>query len=279
VKAALARWREGFPTCEFPNCSKHPSPWRVLAGERQGIRLQGRWYCGPECFEKAARELYSQMLPAARRRQSKRHRVPLGLMLFSLGAISQPALQGALQAQKDSGSGRIGEWLRQAGAVSEAQVTTALAMQWSCPVFPLESHRRFLDCAQLIPIALLESARMVPVHYLPSSKFLYMAFAESIDHTTLYGVEQMLDCRTEPCVASESSLQRALEELRQEPRPPEVVFDSVVDPHEMASTARSYALQLGADDARIVCCGEYIWTRLESKGQVNNLLFQVVARA
>jgi hypothetical protein len=240
--------------------------------------LQGRWYCGPECFEKAAREAYSLMLPAASRRQFKPHRIPLGLVLFSIGAISQPDLQGALQAQKDSGSGRIGEWLRQAGAVSEAQVTTALAMQWSCPVFPLDSHRRFLECAQLIPIPLLESARMVPVHYLPSSKFLYVAFAESIDYTTLYGVEQMLDCRTEPCVATESSLQRALEELRQEPRPPEVVFDSVVDAREMAATARSYALQLAADDARIVCCGEYIWTRLESKGMINNLLFQVIAR-
>jgi hypothetical protein len=219
------------------------------------------------------------MLPAVSRRQSKRHRIPLGLMLFSTGAITQPDLQSALQAQKDSGSGRIGEWLQKSGAVSEAQVTSALAMQWSCPVFPLDSHRRFLDCAQLIPMPLLESARMVPVHYLPSSKFLYVAFAESIDYTTLYGVEQMLDCRTEPCVASESSLERALEELRQQPRPPEMVVDGVVDADEMAATARSYALQLGADDANIVCCGEYIWTRLESKGQINNLLFQVIARS
>jgi hypothetical protein len=156
-------------------------------------------------------------------------------------------------------------------------VTTALAKQWSCPVYPLESHRRFLDCAQLIPIPLLESARMVPVHYLPSSKFLYVSFGESIDYTTLYGVEQMLDCRTEPCMSTESSLEGALEELRQQPRPPETVFDSVTDAHDMAATARSYALQLGADEVRIVCCGEYIWTRMASKGQINNLLFQVVA--
>jgi hypothetical protein len=275
---ALARLREDFPACEAPACRKRPSAWRVMAGERQGVRLQGRWYHGPVCFENAARELYSHLLPAVSRRQSKRHRIPLGLVLFSLGAITQPDLQGALQAQKDSGSGRIGEWLRQSGAVNEQQVTTALAMQWSCPVYPLESHRRFLDCAQLIPLALMESARMVPVHHLPSSKFLYVAFAESVDYTTLYGVEQMLDCRTEPCMASESSMERALEELRQEPRPPETVFDSVADPREMAATARSYALQLGADDVRVVCCGEYIWTRLESKGQLNNLLFQVVAR-
>jgi hypothetical protein len=278
MSATIARWREDYPACEFPGCGKHPSPWKIFIGEHQGVRLQGRWYCGPDCFEKAAHDAYSQMLPAATRRQAKRHRIPLGLVLFSLGHITQPDLQGALQSQKDSGSGRIGEWLRQSGAVNEAQVTTALAMQWSCPVYPLESHRRFLDCAQLIPIPLLESARMVPVHYLPSSKFLYVSFAESIDYTTLYGVEQMLDCRTEPCMSTESSLDRALEELRQQPRPPETVFDSVTNATDMASTARSYALQLGVDDVRIVCCGEYIWTRLESKGVVNNLLFQVVLR-
>jgi len=275
---ALARWREDFPVCESAACRKRPSPWRVLAGEKPGVHLQGHYYCGPECFQKAAQEIFSQLLPAVTRRQSKRHRIPLGLVLFSMGHISQPDLQGALQAQKDSGAGRIGEHLRQTGVVSEQQIATALAMQWSCPVYPLDSHRRFLDCARLIPIPLLETARMVPVHYLPSSNFLYVAFAESIDYTTLYGVEQMLDCRTEPCVATESSLEQALEELRQQPRPAEVVFDSVTDACEMAATARNYALQLGVTNVRIVCCGEYIWTRLESPAQTNNLLFQIPLR-
>lgn len=279
VVQALSRFRENYPACELPGCGKHPSPWQALAGGgRQGVRLQGHWYCGQRCFEKAALAIYERFLPGDGRRSPKRHRVPLGLVLFSQGLVSQEHLKAALQAQRDNGSGRVGEWLRQAGAVDESQITTALAMQWSCPVFPLESHRRFLDCAQLIPLPLLETARMAPVHYLPASSFLYMAFAESIDYTSLYGVEQMLQVRTEPCLAAESSLDRALDELRRQPRPPEVIFDSVKDPKEMAATARSYAVQLATDDVRIVSCGEYIWTRFESQGQFNNLLFQVLPR-
>jgi len=271
---AMTRMMETYPQCEFPSCMRRASVWRRFSGEREGVRVEGRWYCSPECFEKAAVDIYARLLPSARRRDAKRHRIPLGLVLFSQGLVTQSHLQAALQSQRESG-GRVGEWLRQHGAVNENQVTTALAMQWSRPVFPLEGHRRFLECANLIPAPMLESARMVPVHHVAASKLLYVAFAESIDYTILYGIEQMLDVRTEPCLAQESTIARAMEELRQRQRPSEVLFDCMTDPREMGATTRSYAVQLAADDVRIVSCGEYIWSRIESRGQTHNLLFQI----
>ena len=62
------------------------------------------------------------------------HRVPLGLLLLSRQQLTAAQLRTALEAQRAAGQGKIGEWLRQLGFVTELQVTAALARQWSCPV-------------------------------------------------------------------------------------------------------------------------------------------------
>ena len=79
---AMTRMMETYPQCEFPSCMRRASVWRRFSGEREGVRVEGRWYCSPECFEKAAVDIYARLLPSARRRDAKRHRIPLGLVLF-----------------------------------------------------------------------------------------------------------------------------------------------------------------------------------------------------
>ncbi len=63
------------------------------------------------------------------------HRVPLGLVLLSRQQLTAEQLRAGLAAQRSAGRGRIGEWLQTLGFASEQQVTSALARQWSCPVW------------------------------------------------------------------------------------------------------------------------------------------------
>ena len=263
-----------FHRCENQLCPNHRQPWRALFRRSQGISLHGRWHCSLACFEKSMSEMFARLLPTLTRRKPKDHRLPLGLLMLSRGLIRDDKLKAALKAQRESGSGRVGEWLQHLGAATEQQITTALGMQWSCPVFPLESHRRFLEHAGLVPFPVLQLSHMVPVHYLPASRFLYVAFADGIDYPVLYAIEQMLECHTEPCLADQSSLQRALEELRRETRPAEILFTSLNDPQKMASKTRTYAAKLDAREVQMVGCGEHLWVRLETSGQTRNLLFQ-----
>jgi hypothetical protein len=209
---------------------------------------------------------FEQLLPQAVHAGTHSHRVPLGLLMLSQGLISHEQLRTALQEQRKSGGQRIGNWLCRLGAVTEQQVTRALGIQWSLPIFPLDKDSHYLECAQLVPFPLLESSCMLPVHFLPASRHLYMAFAEHVDHTALYAVEQMLDCNTEPCLAPQSSIQKALEQIRHQPRPDEVLFDSVCESRAMAHATRSYALKLAADEVRVV--------RLWSAQSTTSLLFQ-----
>ncbi len=252
--------------------------WPIFGSESdggQGIEFNQHWYCCPDCFEQAARVELCRMYPVGTGRRPRQHRIPLGLLLLSRGLIDNQKLQEALGAQRESRKGRLGEWLMQLGAVSEDQVTAALATQWNCPVFPLERHPRFIDCAGMVPLPILEAARMAIVHYLPVRNSLYVAFADGIDHCALQALEEMFRCRTEPCIARASSLQHALEAIRSLPRPPEVVIDNIREPQEMAGAVRRYVAATTADRVRIVKFDAYIWAHLENSSQPTNVLFRI----
>jgi len=202
------------------------------------------------------------------------HRAPLGLLMLSRGLVDNEQLKKALKAQKDSGTGRVGEWLRHLGAVSEEQVTQILGLQCSIPVFPLNQSRRFLECAHLVPFPLLEVAEMVPVHHIPTSQHLYVAFVDRINYSALYALEKMLECHTEPCLAVQSQIVRALDELRCRRSPSEVLVDNISEPGEMASSILAHTMRLGATDVRVSGFDGLIWARLLATSFYTDVLFQ-----
>ncbi len=264
-----------FPRrCESSSCTRRRGLWRSWLDAPRGHSLDGRWYCSSECFEQALASAIRQSLPVSARPPAKAHRVPLGLLMLSRGLVDDEQLKRALKAQKDSGSGRVGEWLRHIGAVTEEQVTQILGLQWSIPVFPLSQSRRFLECAHLVPLSLLELAVMVPVHHLPTSQHLYVAFIDRVNYSALYAVEKMLECHTEPCLAAQSQVVRALKELRDKPRPVEVLVDNISDPWEMASTISAHCDRAGATDVRVTGFDGFIWVRLLTPAGYADLLFQ-----
>ena len=266
--------RKAFMRCGNPSCSHTGRYWPGLPWKREWVLFQGRYHCSPECLEQAVAESISR-LPLRNASKRKDHRIPLGLVLVSSGAVSQANLQAALKAQRESGRGLVGEWLRQFGAVTEHQITAALGMQWSRPVYPLASRRSFLEFKDLVPLAILEASRMVIVHFIPTSRLLYAAFAKAIDHTSLYAIEQMLQCRTESCIAEQSALEQAIEEIRNQPRSRELVFDTELDPAGIARTIRSYATLLNAREVRIVICCKHLWVFVDSPLQPTHLLFRI----
>ncbi len=260
--------------CESTECPRRRRLWRTWFEPLRGYSLDGHWYCSPECFERALASAFAQFLPGRPQPLVKAHRVPLGLLMLSRGLVNNEQLKKALRAQKDSGSGRVGEWLRHIGAVSEEQVTQILGMQLSIPVFPLNQSRRFLECAHLVPFSILEVAEMLPVHHLPTSQHLYVAFVDRINYSALYAVEKMLECHTEPCVAMQSQVLQALNELRGRPRPVEVLMDSISEPWEMAAAILAQAERQGATDVRACGFDGCIWVRLYSPPGYTDILFQ-----
>jgi hypothetical protein len=265
---------KAFRTCENAACRQRRIFWPAWLRKVEGIRLQGQWYCSPECFEDAAQSALFRLLPGTGEGHKRHHRIPIGLLLLSRGTIDDAQLKQALLLQRQKGSGKIGKFLQEIRAATEQDITEGLAAQWGCPIYPLGKGSEFLQCASLLPLALLEAGRMLPVNYLRSQKTLFIAFVEGVDRTALYAVEQMLHLRTVPCIVSESDLSGALESFRLVARAPTVVFESSNEPLEMARTTRSYACQVGAKEVWVARSGRFIWIRMENEQEYKDILFQ-----
>ena len=202
--------------CANPNCPLPRSVWRTLLKPPRGVFLHEQWLCSPECLGQVLEQSLVPVIESTRaNRETQSHRFPLGLLMHSLGLVTKECLQSALQAQREAGQGRVGDWLRHQGVVTEPQITQALAVQWSLPIYPLDRWERLLNWAHLLPLGLLHSFQMLPVHYLPASGLLHVAFSKRVDYTALYAIEQMLEFRTQPCVAQESQVEKALDALNQ----------------------------------------------------------------
>jgi hypothetical protein len=201
------------------------------------------------------------------------HRVPLGLLMISRGQLTNQQLRSALDAQRQTGRQRLGEWLEKLGFATEQQVTAALAQQWACPVLAAKAS---CDPAslRLLPYHLLETFRILPVQFVPSTRMFHLAFCDDIDYSALYAIEQMLNCRTQACLASRSAVARVLQLIEHERQSGELLFEGWRDASEMARITCGYVLKLGAQAVRLVGCGSFIWARLSTGQDVANLLFR-----
>ena len=230
---------------------------------RPGRLLEGMWYCGPECWEDAAHERLAGLIETSQRARVPQHRVPLGLLMLSRGDITAAELNAALAAQRQTGEGRIGEWLRHMGAASEEQVTAALGQQWSAPLLTLRSSTAGTG-SRLLPVALMEACRVLAVHWNASTRTLLTAFVDGIDYATLFSMQQALECEAEAGIISESGFERQITQIRQTARAREVGIRTPVDRAEMVRVLGNYCHRVDAVGARLFGCRKTLWARLDT---------------
>ncbi len=265
-------WKDRLLACSAPDCSRSRRAWHRFSDGAASLNLNGLRYCFPSCFEQELTRRFQESESRFDSKPRPPHRVPLGLLMLSRGDLNSAQLNNVLSAQRDSGTGRIGEWIEKLGYAREPQVTSALATQWACPVLrrlPL----RAADCG--VPYQLLKRFHMLPVHFAREARLLHIAFSGEIDYPALLAIEQMLECKTAPCLAPSTELAGVLARMEEEevdPRP-EKVFDGLRSPEEMARITSSYAARLGPGQVRTIVCGEYVWIRMEGRAAPTDLLF------
>ncbi len=266
-------WEAAIPHCATEDCHLTNRIWRRVSSWHPGIRLWGRLFCGPQCFEKAARQAFEKLLANPMQSEPVRHRIPLGLLMLSRGHLTQSQLQFALEAQAHDQRFRLGEWFEKLGFATEQQVTSALGLQWACPVLP-DGAARDLECTRLLPYRLLDTFHMLPLQFVQSTGMFYFAFSDGINYPAMYAVEQMLNCRTDGCLISHTAMKAALEEIGGHRERQDLLFEGWRDAAEMARISTGYITRLEIDEVRIISVGPYIWVRLQKRAEQANLLFR-----
>ena len=262
--------------CSNPECPTARRAWQRISNGVGAVALDGFKYCFPDCCEPALREKLERMQLRTAAGRTRVHRVPLGLLMLSRGDLNPAQLRKSIESQRNNGARRIGEWMLHLGYVSEQQVTAALATQWSCPMLKaLPSQLADHD----LPAELARQFRMAPVSFTPAQRTLHIAFGDAVNYAVLVAVEQMLECRTEPCLCTPSLLAAALANVEEQNTVAEKVFPGLRGAAEATLIVSSYAAKLCAVRVRTVACRDLAWARvLGERGRID-LLFSLARAA
>jgi hypothetical protein len=249
--------------CENPSC---PAPRRPLSAAPQRC-FEGKWMCSDACWSAVLRQRIERELGAfdPGGMVTHVHRVPLGLVLLSMGAITETELQGALEQQRQAKQGRIGEWLRKATELGEKEITRALGMQWSCPIFDLAAYR---PQPAEIPRELIEIYRFLP---LPARNrgLLYLAFDRALNPVASFAVQHITGLRVEAGLAGESAFEEAwTRSLATQTPAAAVVAPRTKD--QLLEAANSVLQDQNVSDASLARLHQHLWLRVFAASDEQN---------
>lgn len=251
-----------LPVCGHERCR---TGWLRLWRRRQTPRLEGFWACSPQCLEEMVRGAVArESQSGGEESPMHRHRVPLGLMLYSQGVITQEQLRAAVEAQREAAARgevprRIGRWLIEQASLTEMQLARALSLQWNCPLYSAER----LDparSAHLMPRLLLEASGAAPLRQAASGRIL-LAFEDGLDHCLSLGLERMHGVPVEAGVMMASEFRRVRQTLV-EAKFPKLRLIEVANRNVLARALARRIEQFQPMDAALVRVREYYWLRM-----------------
>jgi hypothetical protein len=234
------------------------TPWR----NRRRPIFEAQWGCSGRCV--------LAMVRAAVRREAgnggefetatpHRHRVPMGLLMLAQGWITHAQLRKALEMQRESGTGRIGDWLVSQCHVDTEHITRALSMQWGCPVLKTEGFSPE-EMALVMPKLFVERFGMLPIR-VAGSRILYLGFADRLNASIALALEQMTGLKVESGGVDGTQLEMARKRLLACDAV-EVKLETAGDKDGMAARITAILEQKQPIASRLVRFQEHYWLRL-----------------
>jgi hypothetical protein len=233
-------------------------PWR----NRRRPIFEGQWGCSGRCVLAMVRAAVRRELAdggTSATLSPHRHRVPLGLLMLAQGWITHPQLQKALAAQRENGSGKIGEWLLSECGVEAEQITRGLSMQWGCPVLTTEGFSPE-SMALVMPKVFVERFGLLPLR-VAGSRILYIGFANNLDASSALAMEQMTELKVESGVVEGAQFEAARSRLLA-CEGVETKLETAEDKDSMAARITAILEQKQPVAARLVRLHQDYWLRM-----------------
>jgi len=179
--------------------------------------------------------------------------------MLSQGWITHPQLQKALAAQRENGTGRIGEWLMSECGLESDQIVRGLSMQWGCPVLTVEGFSPE-NMAFVMPRVFVEEFGILPLR-VAGSRILYLGLADRLDASAAFAMEQMTELKVESGVVESSQFEAARGRLLAS-EGVEVKLETTKDKDTMAGRITAILEQKQPIASRLVRLHQYYWLRL-----------------
>lgn len=141
----------------------------------------------------------------------------IGEILVELGYLTQEQLNKALEVVQATKSSRdhsrelIGKVLINMGLINEEQLAQAIARQWNIPFVDLSNTDLSLEIARTVPEDVCRRYKLIPVG--KEGERLFIAMADPLDVYAIDHVRLITGFIVEPRVATESSIQAAIDKI------------------------------------------------------------------
>lgn len=245
--------------CGSADCSGGwTMPWR----SRRRPIFEGQWGCSGRCVLAIVRDALRREAGDGRMAMTSvphHHRVPLGLLMLSQGWITHPQLRRALEAQRQNGTGRIGEWLIAECGLEAEQITRGLSMQWNCPVLSVDGFSPEA-MALVMPEVFVERLGLMPLR-IAGSRILYLAFEDHLDASASLAVERMTGLTVESGILNEVQFRAARSRLLQGGSV-DAKLEAASDADTLAGRITAILEQRQPIASRLVRLHHYYWLRL-----------------
>jgi hypothetical protein len=245
--------------CGSPDCSGGwTMPWR----SRRRPIFEEQWGCSGRCVLAMVRDALRREAGDGRMAITSavhHHRVPLGLLMLSQGWITSSQLRRALEAQRQNGTGRIGEWLIAECGIEAEQITRGLSMQWGCPVLGVDGFSP--EAMTLVmPEIFVERFGLMPLR-IAANRILYLAFEDHLDASASLAIERMTGLKVESGILNEVQFRAARSRLLEYDRV-ETRLETVSDADTLAGRITAILEQKQPTASRLVRLHHYYWLRL-----------------
>ena len=134
----------------------------------------------------------------------------IGQILTEQGFVTESQIEEALKIQRDKG-GVIGEILRTLGYAGEDAIVTALGIQSGMETVDLDNISIPPEVIEKVSVSIASIYRIVPISF--ENNTLTVAMAEPHNLDVLDDLRFMLSCEVHGAIASESSVDAAIEKL------------------------------------------------------------------
>ncbi|MCK8816857.1 type IV-A pilus assembly ATPase PilB [Natroniella sulfidigena] len=131
----------------------------------------------------------------------------LGDILVEVGFITQEELQQALQEQKGSDK-RLGQVMKEMGLITDQDVMEALEFQLGIPQVNLRKFVIDPEVVKMIPQALAEKHRLIPMKR--KGNTLTIAMADPLDVMAIDDISVHTGCEITPVIASPEEIEYAI---------------------------------------------------------------------
>jgi hypothetical protein len=241
--------------------------WRLFGA----LQFNGGWYCSRACVEQAALAGLGEPAAAMRTRSSFPP-LKLGVLLRHAGAITEAQLETALAATPYTGL-RIGQQLEQLGFVDTEQVLRALSAQAGVSYLSNFDVARVRRAPGSLPSAMVRALGLVPFEADAAGERLAVISAAPLSRAAIRAMARLSGWSVDAYLVHDAVFERALDAYQPaEPMPASREAATVGTLSAAAARVAERAQRDRAVTMQHVAYDDYVWVRIEGSERISDLL-------